>query len=260
MSDPVQLQRRQPTRFPYPWDSPGKNTGVGCHFLLQFMKVKSESEVAQSRPTLCDRMDCSPPGSSVHGIFQARVLEWGAIAFSDTAIKLLNYFTTEPWFLEIITWNERTEENTWEKAFSHSDPHASEVNSSLAYLFPFLVPLDCGFDPDRKLLRLPKENSEAWAPPSPNLVLSWSHCNAPILLQLPPGPQALGRGAQTILQMPTDATSTLKPPFWTWQCNCLRLRATVNRSPFLLPEKFFPLTCMLFFHNIHPNGNTSKSS
>ena len=96
MSDSVQLQRRQPTRLPYPWDSPGKNTGVGCHFLLQCMKVKSESEVAQSRPTLCDRMDCSPPGSSVHGIFQARVLEWGAIAFSDTAIKLLNYFTTEP--------------------------------------------------------------------------------------------------------------------------------------------------------------------
>ena len=59
------------------WDSPGKNTGVGCHFLLQCMKVKSESEVAQSCPTLSDPMDCSPTGSSVHGIFQARVLEWG---------------------------------------------------------------------------------------------------------------------------------------------------------------------------------------
>ena len=65
-----------------PWDSPGKNTGVGCHFLLQCMQVKSESEVAQSCPTPSDPMDCSPPGSSVHGIFQARVLEWGAIAFS----------------------------------------------------------------------------------------------------------------------------------------------------------------------------------
>ena len=75
-------QRRQPTRLPHPWDSPGKNTGVGCHFLLQCMKVKSESEVAQSCPTLSDLMDCSPPGSSVHGIFRARVLEWGAIAFS----------------------------------------------------------------------------------------------------------------------------------------------------------------------------------
>ena len=74
--------RRQPTRLPHPWDSPGKNTGVGCHFLLQCMKGKSESEVAQSCPTLNDPMDCSPPGSSIHGIFQARVLEWGAIAFS----------------------------------------------------------------------------------------------------------------------------------------------------------------------------------
>ena len=69
-------------RLPCPWDSPGKNTGVGCHFLLQCMKVKSESEVMQSCPTLCDPMDCSLPGSSIHGIFQARVLEWGAIAFS----------------------------------------------------------------------------------------------------------------------------------------------------------------------------------
>ena len=68
---------------PRPWDSPGKNTGVGCHFLLQCMKVKSESEVAQSCPTPSDAMDCSLPGSSVHGIFQARVLEWGAIAFSE---------------------------------------------------------------------------------------------------------------------------------------------------------------------------------
>ena len=65
-----------------PWDSPGKNTGVGCHFLLQCMKVKSESEVVQSCPTLCDPMDCSLPGFSVHGISQARVLEWGAITFS----------------------------------------------------------------------------------------------------------------------------------------------------------------------------------
>ena len=82
MSDSVQPHRRQPTRLPHPWDSPGKNTGVGCRFLLQCMKVKSESEVAQSCPTLSDPMDCSSPGSSVHGIFQARVLEWGAIAFS----------------------------------------------------------------------------------------------------------------------------------------------------------------------------------
>ena len=85
MSDPVRPHRRQPTGLPRPWDSPGKNTGVGCHFLLQCMKVKSESEVAQSCPTLSDPMDCNPPGSSIHGIFQARVLEWGAIAFSANA-------------------------------------------------------------------------------------------------------------------------------------------------------------------------------
>ena len=82
MSNSVQPHRLQPTRLPCPWDSPGKNTGVGCHFLLQCMKVKSESEVAQSCPTFSDPMDCSLPGSSVHGVFQARVLEWGAIAFS----------------------------------------------------------------------------------------------------------------------------------------------------------------------------------
>ena len=76
--------RWQPTRLPHPWDSPGKNTGVGCHFLLQCMKVKSESEVAQSCPTLSDPMDCSPPGFSVHGICQARGLEWAAIAFSTS--------------------------------------------------------------------------------------------------------------------------------------------------------------------------------
>ena len=88
MSNSVWPQRRQPTRLPRPWDSPGKNTGVGCHFLLQCMKVKSEIEVSQLCPTLCDPMDCSLPGSSVHGISQARVLEWGAIAFSMQAHSL----------------------------------------------------------------------------------------------------------------------------------------------------------------------------
>ena len=82
----VQPRRRQPTRLPHPWDSPGKNTGVGCPFLLQCMKLKSESEVTQSCPTPSDPMACSPPGSSVHGIFQARVLEWGAIAFSTVTL------------------------------------------------------------------------------------------------------------------------------------------------------------------------------
>ena len=71
-----------------PWDSPGKNTAVGYHFLLQCMKGKSESEVTQSCPTLCDPMDCSPPGSSIHGISQARVLEWGAIAFFSMDVRV----------------------------------------------------------------------------------------------------------------------------------------------------------------------------
>ena len=88
LSDSVRPHRWQPTRLPRLWDSLGKNTGVGCHFLLQCMKWKSESEVTQLCPTLSDPMDCSLPGSSVHGIFQARVLEWGAIAFSY-------YYTTK---------------------------------------------------------------------------------------------------------------------------------------------------------------------
>ena len=86
MSDSVRPHRWQPTRLPRPWDSPSKNTGVGGHFLLQCMKVKSEREVAQSCPTHSDRMDCSLPGSSIHGIFQVGVLEWVAIAFSDLTI------------------------------------------------------------------------------------------------------------------------------------------------------------------------------
>ena len=83
MSDPVRPHRQQPTRLPRPWDSLGKNTGLGCHFPLQCMKVKSESEVVQS---LWDPMDCSLPGFSIHGICQARVLEWVAIAFSNIIV------------------------------------------------------------------------------------------------------------------------------------------------------------------------------
>ena len=89
MSNSVQPHRQQPTRLPRPWDSPGKNTGVGCHFLLQCMKVKSESEATQLCLTLSYPMDCSLPGSSIHGIFQARVLEWGAIAFSVGSICII---------------------------------------------------------------------------------------------------------------------------------------------------------------------------
>ena len=82
VSESVRHYRRQPTRLGRPWNSPGKNTGVGCHFLLQCMQMKSEREVAQSCPTLSDPMDCSPPGSPVPQILQARTLEWVAISFS----------------------------------------------------------------------------------------------------------------------------------------------------------------------------------
>ena len=99
VSDSLRPHRRQPTSLPCPWDSPGKNTGVGCHFLLQCMKVKSESEVAQSCPTLHDPVDCSLQGSSIHGIFQARVLEWGAIAFSDSYSRVREIKT------KINKWN-----------------------------------------------------------------------------------------------------------------------------------------------------------
>ena len=100
----VRTQRRQLTRLPRPWDSPGKNTGVGCHFLRQCMKVKSESEVAQSCPTLCDPIDGSPLGSPDPGILQARTLEWVAISFSSAGkrkmkVKLLCHvrLLVTPW-------------------------------------------------------------------------------------------------------------------------------------------------------------------
>ena len=88
VSDSVRPHRWQPTRLPHSWDSLNKNTGVGFHFLLQCMKVKSQSEVTQSCLTLRDLVDCSLPGSSIHGIFQARILEWGAIAFSGLYIYI----------------------------------------------------------------------------------------------------------------------------------------------------------------------------
>ena len=101
------------TRLPCPWDSPGKNTGVGCHFLLQCMKVKSEREVTQSCTTPHDPMDCSLPGSSVHGIFQAGILEWGAIAFSDKAysVAMKNQATCEKKLMHLNV----TSETTWTK-------------------------------------------------------------------------------------------------------------------------------------------------
>ena len=92
VSESVRPHRRQPTRLPHPWDSPGKNTGVGCHFLPQCMKVKSESEVSQSCTTLRDPMDCSPPDSSIHGIFQARVLGVGCRHLLHSQAITYKYF------------------------------------------------------------------------------------------------------------------------------------------------------------------------
>ena len=107
LCDPI--DGRQPTRLPRPWDSPGNNTGVGCHFLLQCMKVKRESEVAQSCLTPSDPMDYSLPGSSVHGIFQARVLEWGAIAFSAFRTDSLPYSPHCERHHQELTWVKKCE-------------------------------------------------------------------------------------------------------------------------------------------------------
>ena len=102
MSNSVLAHKRQPTRLRHSWDSSGKNAGVGCRFLLQCMTVKSESGVAQSYPTLHDPMDCSLPGSLAHGIFQARVLEWGAIAFSGNSARI--YIFTMFYFIYLLNY------------------------------------------------------------------------------------------------------------------------------------------------------------
>ena len=117
--------RWQPTRLHRPWDSAGKNTGVGCHFLLQCMKVKSESEVAQSCPTLRDPMDCSLLGSSIHGIFQARVLEWDAIAFSEMDARALLSLTCSLFLLH-LSW--RILEEELMPTSSHSN--SSNINTN----------------------------------------------------------------------------------------------------------------------------------
>ena len=104
VSDSVRPQRRQPTRLPRPWDSPGKNTGVGCHFLLQCMKVKSEREVAQSCPTLSDPMDCSLTGPSIHGIFQAKVTGVGCHCLLRSKIMIRIILTNIQKFDKIPCW------------------------------------------------------------------------------------------------------------------------------------------------------------
>ena len=116
MSDSVRPHRRQPTRLPRLWDSPGKNTGMGCHFLLQCMKVKSQREVAQSYLTLSDPMDCSLPGSFVHRIFQARVLEWGAIAI-NMSVNLENSAVATG--MEKVSFHSNPKEGQCQRIFNH---------------------------------------------------------------------------------------------------------------------------------------------
>ena len=127
MSDSVRPHRWQPTRLPHPWDSQGKNTGVGCHFLLQRMKVKSESEVAQSCLTLSNPMDCSPPSSSIRGIFQARVLEWGAIAFSVPLSTFTYFYTQDFWNLFLNV------------SFSSSKQFFENRGHTFLFLFYFII-------------------------------------------------------------------------------------------------------------------------
>ena len=129
MSDSSRPHGPQPTRLLCPWDFPSKSTGVGCHFLLQCMKMKSESEVAQSCPTLRNPMDCSPPGSSVYGIFQARVLEWGAIAFS-----MCMYVYTNICVCALIHRIMQVEKGSMISSFEYNEaPHSS----TLAWKIPW---------------------------------------------------------------------------------------------------------------------------
>ena len=143
---------------PRPLDSPGKNTGVGCHFLLQCMKVKSESEVAQLCPTLSNPMSCSLPGSSVHGIFQARVLEWGAIAFSNSCmgtatISLSDFLFPRPWHSFFFFFKGKLT-HPFEVPFSPLDPGLLSSEGDFNYLSVFwsvnftvfFCPWDCSPD------------------------------------------------------------------------------------------------------------------
>ena len=154
MSASVQPHRWQPTRFCRPRDSPGKNTGVGCHFLLQCMKVKSESGVAQLCLTLRDPTDCSPPGSSIHGIFQARALEWGAIAFWSLALGLNKSSVPDvairPWVpnrLRLSWWriclgSLSAMQETWVRSLGCEDPlekGKAAHSSILAWRIPWTI-------------------------------------------------------------------------------------------------------------------------
>ena len=129
MSDSVRPHRQQPTRLCSPWDSPSKNTGVGCYFLLQCMKVKSESEVAQSCPTLSNLMDCSPPGSSVHGIFQAR--DWSGMPSPSPLSNMINVFIRREKYQECSGTEKRPCEDTVTGRPSASQEERSHKTTNL---------------------------------------------------------------------------------------------------------------------------------
>ena len=139
MSNSARPHRWQPNRLLHPWDSPGKNTAVGCHFLPQCMKVKSESEVTQSCPTLSHSMDWSLPGSSIHGIFQARVLEWVAIAFSD--LEVLSWYKSNCHFalLNFSTWYWNTFLSKCGYVVHHFDMYFSLYVSLLMICYLLLI-------------------------------------------------------------------------------------------------------------------------
>ena len=169
VSNSVRPYRRQPTRLPRPWDSPGKNSGVGCHFLLQCMKVKSEREVAQSCPTLRDPMDYSLPGSSIHGIFQARVLEWGAIAFSKIPRALLKLRVhCNRWF----TFSKSALYNMWQQAIqrNHETFKTASHHEDLA---PCIKRQAFGVFQKKKVNT--KNRSNYWRPPLSQMCLHWQH-------------------------------------------------------------------------------------
>ena len=130
---------QQPIRLLRPWDSPGKNTGVGCHFLLQCMKLKSESEVTQSCPTLSDPMDWSPPGSSVHGISQARVLEQGAIAFSVPFYRRFHSFRSS--FCRLHSnWSYRLKWKCWQGCILSGGSRRQSISLPVQLLEAAYVP------------------------------------------------------------------------------------------------------------------------
>ena len=137
MFNPARFHRRQPTRLPRPWDSLGENTGVGCHLLLQCMEVKSEGEAAQSCPTVRDPMDWSPPGSSVHGIFQARVLEWGASAFSDVL-----YYLTLKINVMVFSWLTERFLRIWDFPLLKKRPYDCVTLYCHFYLQDFVILLN----------------------------------------------------------------------------------------------------------------------